>query len=398
MIENSDKLILDYLGKVGDLAQTAMPARERAQFVAKLRDDIDRQRRGGDSPAAVRKILGRLGSPDEVVSAAGQVPAQREPDAGPRPVPAPVSAPVPVPKPKPKPKARARAKTEPKPRARARAKTEPKRLPATSPEPSEARDPHPAVPDPAGPGGLGVPSVPVDPAGPVNLEKPRAEPPEWWRTQPRRRLTLGEIAALPGVTIPLDKPEPKAAEGEEAAETEETEEGYGEARGDGDEEEGDSGDTAKPRTRRRWPRGKTPVPAPAPAPVPAPAPAPQAVRRRPSLGGLGGAFMETLAALALLAGAVLGSWLVLLIGWVMAYYSRRLSPAEARFAALGLPGTVFVATMVWLWGRTEGRWGEPLAQGQLGAAVSDAFPWMVRVAAVGSAAFVLWRSRGRTVS
>ncbi|MDX6313554.1 MAG: hypothetical protein QOF44_3018, partial [Streptomyces sp.] len=68
----SDHLIYDYLSRVGDLAQTALPAAQRMRLVAQLRSDIDRQRSrsGSDSPAAVRRILGRLGSPDEVVGAA----------------------------------------------------------------------------------------------------------------------------------------------------------------------------------------------------------------------------------------------------------------------------------------------------------------------------------------
>jgi hypothetical protein len=214
----------------------------------------------------------------------------------------------------------------------------------------------------------------------VNLEKPQAQPLEWWRTQPQRRLTLEEIAALPGVTIPLDKPGPS----DEEAQQDQAPDGQSPKDGDGasPDDSAASKDAEKSQARRGWLRRA--------------APASRRVRRRSVLGGLGGAVIEMLAALALLSGAVLGSWWALLIGWAMAYYSRRLSPSEAKFASLGLPGTVLVGTLVWLWGRIEGRWGEPLAQGQLRAAISDAFPWMVRIAAVGSALFILWRSRTRT--
>ena len=65
----SDRLVFDYLSRVGDLAQ-ALPAAQRMKLVSRLRTDIDKERGRADSPAAVQRILGRLGSPDEVVDAA----------------------------------------------------------------------------------------------------------------------------------------------------------------------------------------------------------------------------------------------------------------------------------------------------------------------------------------
>ncbi|MCR8579837.1 hypothetical protein NE399_38055, partial [Streptomyces sp. Isolate_219] len=100
-----------------------------------------------------------------------------------------------------------------------------------------------------------------------------------------------------------------------------------------------------------------------------------------------------LAVLLLVAGAALGSWLALAGGWGLAYVSRRLSRAEAKFAALGVPGTVVGGLVVWLWGRFDGRWGEPLAQGRLGQEMLDALPGTARVAAVVSALFLVWRMR-----
>lgn len=374
-----DQLIFSYLSKVGDLAQAAMPPRDRARLVAKLRDDIDRQRGGSDSPAAVRRILGRLGSPDEVVSAASAVPAQREPEA-PRP------------------------ELVREPEAPGRAPVVPRQADAPGggdPAPGEAI---PGASPGAGPksaGSLGPSSgLGGGEPWPVRLDKGEAGAPEpvgldgpppveWWRT-PRRPLTLEEIAALPGVTIPLDAPA-EAGTGEEAVD------GEAAAKPDADATAGEPQDGPPPSRKGRWRLGGR---ARGSAADGKPEPEPRGGRRGglPGLGGLrglGGAFMETLAAVALFAGAVLGSWLPLLAGWAMAYYSRRLSPSEAKFAALGLPGTVLVGMMVWLWGRTEGRWGEPIAQGRLNAAVSDAFPWTVRVAAVGSALFILWRVRRR---
>ncbi|MCZ9344744.1 hypothetical protein NGM37_44055, partial [Streptomyces sp. TRM76130] len=60
---------------------------------------------------------------------------------------------------------------------------------------------------------------------------------------------------------------------------------------------------------------------------------------------------------------------------------------------LGLPGLVAAAGIVWLWGRTEGRWGDPIAGGHLGEAVTQTWPWVLRTAAVASAAYLLWKAR-----
>ncbi|PJT49654.1 hypothetical protein CWI85_16285, partial [Streptomyces albidoflavus] len=70
----SDQLVFDYLSRVGDLAQQRqVPAAERMRLITELRRDIDqrRARPGGDSPAAVRRALGKLGTPAEVVAKAG---------------------------------------------------------------------------------------------------------------------------------------------------------------------------------------------------------------------------------------------------------------------------------------------------------------------------------------
>lgn len=101
----------------------------------------------------------------------------------------------------------------------------------------------------------------------------------------------------------------------------------------------------------------------------------------------------TLAVLLLVAGAALGSWLALAGGWGLTYVSQRLTRAEAKFAALGVPGTVVGGLVVWLWGRFDGRWGEPLAQGRLGDEMLAGLPVMARVAAVASALFLVWRMR-----
>ena len=95
----------------------------------------------------------------------------------------------------------------------------------------------------------------------------------------------------------------------------------------------------------------------------------------------------------LVVGAVFGNWFALAFGWLIAYASRRLSVAESKWAVLGMPGVVAAAAVVWLWGRNEGRWGEPIAQGHMSDALVETWPWVVRGGAVASALFLVWRAR-----
>ncbi|MGW5233230.1 hypothetical protein ACWEQU_13270, partial [Streptomyces nodosus] len=63
----SDQLVFDFLSRVGDLAQQRqLPSAARMRLVSGLRDEIDRNRAKSpvDNPATVRRILGRLGTPD----------------------------------------------------------------------------------------------------------------------------------------------------------------------------------------------------------------------------------------------------------------------------------------------------------------------------------------------
>ena len=80
----SDQLVFDYLSRVGDLAQQRqLPSGARMNLVSELREEIGRQRSkaigGEDSPAAVRRILRRIGAPDEVVDRAGIPSPRKEP-------------------------------------------------------------------------------------------------------------------------------------------------------------------------------------------------------------------------------------------------------------------------------------------------------------------------------
>ncbi|NEC99643.1 hypothetical protein G3I57_30770, partial [Streptomyces albidoflavus] len=111
-------------------------------------------------------------------------------------------------------------------------------------------------------------------------------------------------------------------------------------------------------------------------------------------GGLGSPLLLLAAAL-LVAGAILGNLFCLLLGWLTAYLTKRLTPVQAKFAALGIPALTLLGGAVWLWGRTEGRWGEPIPQAGMADAIGELWPVLLRTAAVASAVFLLWRARRR---
>ncbi|MER5812082.1 hypothetical protein ABT143_28515 [Streptomyces sp. NPDC002033] len=88
----SDHLVYEYLSRVGDLAQRRhLSSGDRMRLVSGLRDEIDRRRAkyDPDTPAAVRRILERIGTPEEVLDTLGA------PEARPTVAPTP-SPPVPA--------------------------------------------------------------------------------------------------------------------------------------------------------------------------------------------------------------------------------------------------------------------------------------------------------------
>ncbi|KUJ69807.1 hypothetical protein ACZ90_08395 [Streptomyces albus subsp. albus] len=123
------------------------------------------------------------------------------------------------------------------------------------------------------------------------------------------------------------------------------------------------------------------------------------VRRRAKAEGAGGGAgispMLLLSIVLLTAGALLGNVILPAFGWVIAYYLGKLSPAEAKTAVLVLPGLVAGGAMVWVWGRLDGRWGEPIPEHGLGGVVRGTWPVVIRAAAVVSVLFLLWRARRR---
>jgi hypothetical protein len=346
----SDQLVYDYLSRVGDLAQQhQLPSGTRMRLVSTLRNEIDRQRArfGTDSPASVRRILGRIGTPDEVVAAASQDGGRAVPGA------APGAAP--------------QAAAVPEQRVRRRI---PRPRRAAAPKQAEASS---SPSNPSGPSmtpGAAPPHLAgMDELGPSGSE------PDWWRIEPGL-FGAGESVAgfTGGVEIPEILKLPLSKEELEDVEDVEDVESVEGAYDNEAEAKAKAGAGAVPR---RWrPR----------------------LRRRTGAGPEGAALAHPfllLAAALLVAGALLGSWLALGGGWLLAYASRRLSRTEAKWAVVGLPGTVAVGGLVWLWGRINGHWGEAIPEDGMRDALSGTWPWVVRGAAVASALYLVWRARKR---
>ncbi|MFI9584461.1 hypothetical protein ACIHCQ_22085 [Streptomyces sp. NPDC052236] len=329
----SDQLVYDYLSRVGDLAQQCqLPSGERMRLVSTLRSEIDRQRAGfgGDSPAAVRRILGRLGTPDAVVAAAsgGSGSGSGSDD---RVVPQPEEVALPQ-----------------------------QRVRRRIPRPRKSAAPETAAPSGASPPHLAG----MDELGPSGSE------PDWWRIEPGPFGAEEGVAGFSGgVEIPeiLRPPVPKEQLEPDPAE-------------DNHDHEHEAAAVPR-RLLARLRRRRT-------------AAAEQRAEQKPVRTGLANPFLLLAAAL-LVAGAVLGSWLALGGGWLLAYASRKLSPAETKWAVAFLPGAVVAGGFVWLWGRVNGRWGEPIPEGAMRDALSGTWPWVVKGAALASALYLVWRARRR---
>nr|BFD84164.1 hypothetical protein StreXyl84_35650 [Streptomyces sp. Xyl84] len=351
----SDQVVYEYLSRVGDVAQQRqLSSATRMRLVSELRDEIDRCRAKAavDSPAAVRRILDRLGSPDDIVAAAGGTAGPGTPGAGGSGTVWPQGPAVPV-------------QREPGPAPGG---------PAADPEPERGKPrglrrvvprPRPARPeaDPAPPAGGSVPPH-LATADDLAAALPRDG---WWRTQ-GSPFGLGDDVPpgfVGGVEIPdlLKAPpskEPAAAEPAPAAVAPE-----------------DAAAAPESVPRRRFLL---------------------LLRRTGRQAGPAGRWSNPLLLLAaalLVGGAVTGNPFALLFGWVIAYGSRRLTPTESKWAVMGMPALALAAGLLWLWGRQDGRWGTPIAQGQMNDAVAHTWPWVVRAAAVLSALFLLWRSQRR---
>ncbi|WP_330331794.1 hypothetical protein OHS33_20135 [Streptomyces sp. NBC_00536] len=335
----SDHLVYEYLSRVGDLAQRRqLPSSDRMRLVTGLRDEIDRRRAkyDPDTPAAVRRILDRIGSPEEILDALA---SGRGPGAAAAP-----EAAVGVPEQRGPGRLRGRKSVPP---------------PRTAPSPAPPPAPGPASPHLAGLDELG-------PDGGGSAE------PDWWRVTPGPYGAGPQVEGFAGGIEMPDLPDlfKVPAEEDEAAEADAVGAGRDGSRG-----------RAVVRALRERRRRKKEAAAPDVAVA-------EAARPKPH------AFL-LLAALLLTVGAVSGYWVLLGLGWLVAYASRVLGPAEKKWVVFGLPGAVFAGAVVWVWGRLNHHWGDPLVDGQLGEAFSGMWPWLVRGAAVASALYLGWRSRRR---
>lgn len=340
----SEQLVFDYLSRVGDLAHgTSMTAAERARLVGGLRTEIERMRTAGggaDGKAAVRKILDRLGKPEEVVSTALGGAAVSAPQAGPADAPASQDAP--------------RVRLTKLPRMR--------KAPPPPPPSRGASPPHLAGMDELG---------------------PQESDPDWWRVD--RRAPGGS-----GRELGYDIPDAFVG-GIELPEV---------LRRPPDEEDKPGAGTGTAPTVPLAPAvgGVPDAPADGAARRGGVVRALLARRRKAAAAGpVVGGFVELLAAGLLLTGAVTGSLVPLGLGWLAAYWSPRLTRTEGKWAALGVPGLVAGGCLVWLWGRTERHWGAPLASGgeAMQEAMAGLWPVALRLAAVAAALFLVWRARRR---
>ncbi|MFC0600033.1 hypothetical protein [Streptomyces palmae] len=495
----SDRLVYDYLSQVGDLAQQCgLPSRDRMRLVATLRAEIDQQRAaagsGGRTEAGVKRILGRLGTPTEVVSEAGAQSAASAaraaygagpaeppaygtdrpgagadhsgaggPDAGAA-DPAPggsggtgsgANGAGPAASPAAASGARPtgggapgggtpRAAGPAVPGARPAESEAPAPSAPGGPTGSAAQAPQAAVPgtsgtsdtsrtaatQPSGPqeaaarkltrtarerlaglaerSGLTGKAVPgprtdsestKDPAPdrPQGASPPhlagedeltiRESNPDWWRMDAGPFSQRGDtpFGAVEGFTGGIEiaellKPPGSRDTAQDGTKDGVGQDGTGQAAGAGPDAAGNEGGGGRGARRGVLRR---------------------VLGRRAKAEGSGGGRglsvgpMLAVSIVLLTAGALLGNVILLAFGWVIAYYLGKLSPGEAKMAVLVLPGLVAGGAMVWVWGRLDGRWGEPIPEHGLGGVVRGTWPVVVRAAAVVSVLFLIWRSRRR---
>ncbi|WP_329020568.1 hypothetical protein [Streptomyces sp. NBC_00690] len=363
----SDQLVYDYLSRVGDLAQQRqLSSGARMQLVTSLRGEIDRQRARalGDGPASVRRILGRLGTPDEVVNRVGS--GDPSPSETPEPL-APQQAAPPLEAEEP-PAAAAPAASPIEPEKPARRRIPRPRNWLTK---SDVVAPEP-VPDPLFPDG-GLPPYEAEP-GEFGYVDPGPDV-DWWRIE---STPFGVGEQVPGFTGGVEIPEilKPPPEEEEAGATEEDE-------------------AAEAEARKGWLRW-----VPVPRSLAKLRRRPVAAVVEPAAGAAGlatgprfGSPLLLVAAVALLGGALAGSLLALGLGWLLVWASRKLTTAQKKVAVFVLPGAALTSGLVWLWGRSAGRWGGAVPPDGMRDAMVETWPWMLKGAAIASALYLVWRAR-----
>ncbi|MGW5447478.1 hypothetical protein [Streptomyces asiaticus] len=428
----SEKLVYDYLSRVGDLAQQqGLSSGERMRLVSGLRADIDHRRAtgGADSPAGVKRILSKLGSPADVVAAAGG----RGPDPGSGGMGGGPSTEGGGAGGGASPRGAAGAARAARDKLAGLAKSSG----LTGKVPAPREEDAPGVPGTGrngtgrngnGPAshapGDGTPSLikprpatptppPSNAASPPHLAGedelgPRESDMDWWHVEPgpfgqpeQRDAQYGAVEGFTGgIEIPellgkgksaeQERQERREAEEKAAAEAEAAEaEAAAEAKAKAEAKKAGAGGKQRGGLRRvllgPGKAGKAGKAAGQPAGgggVPT------------WLSGLGPVLLVAVGLL--VAGAALGNIIPIAFGWVIAYYSTyRRSPAEAKWAALGMPGLVVAGAAIWLYGRADHKWGEPIPEHGWKDALTDTWPYVVRGAAIASVLFLLWRAARR---
>lgn len=423
----SEKLVYDYLSRVGDLAQQqGLSSGERMRLVSGLRADIDHRRTtgGADSPAGVKRILSKLGSPADVVAAAGGRSPDPDSGTGAEPGPAGGGAVGGAGSSGPvggagngtggggSPRGAAGAARAARDRLAGLAKSSG----LTGKVPTPREEDAPGVPGAGrngGGSGDGLPSLikprpstpatpPSNAASPPHLAgedelSPRESNMDWWHVeagpfaQPERRdAQYGSVEGFTGgIEIPelLGKgktaeqerqerreAEEKAAEEEAAAEAEAAEEAKAKAKAGGKQRGALRRVLLGPGKAADQPAGGG------------------GVGVAKWLAGLGPILLVAVGFL--VAGAAMGNIILIAFGWVIAYYGTyRRSPAGAKWASMGIPGLVGAGAGVWLWGRAARKWGQPIPEDGWKDALTDTWPFVVRGAAIASVLFLLWRAR-----
>ncbi|SEC10962.1 hypothetical protein [Streptomyces melanosporofaciens] len=412
----SEKLVYDYLSRVGDLAQQqGLSSGERMRLVSGLRADIDHRRTtgGADSPAGVKRILSKLGSPADVVAAAGGRPPDPGSGTGTEPGAAGSGTVGGAGG-----GASSRGAAGAARAARDKLAGLAKSSGLTGKVPTPREEDAPGVPGGRNGGGPGDgspslikprPATPATPpsnaASPPHLAgedelSPRESNMDWWHVEAgpfaqseRRDAQYGSVEGFTGgIEIPELLGKGKTAEQErqerrEAEEKEAEEEAAAAEARAAEEAEAKAAAGGKQRgALRRVLLG------------------PGKAADQPAGGGgvgvatwLAGLGPILLVAVGLLvAGAVMGNIIPIAFGWVIAYYGTyRHSPAGAKWASMGIPGLVAAGAGVWLWGRAARKWGQPIPEDGWKDALTGTWPFVVRGAAIASVLFLLWRARRR---
>ena len=366
----SERLVLDYLSRVGDLAHgTSMTAAERAKLIGELRSNIEQRRvraEGVETAASVRKILKGLGRPEDLVAAA-------------------CGSELVIPEPRANDDTSGGRGSVRDLGARLFGGKGGKAGGGTGGHQPSAEAAGAATPTdqdlPTAGVGTGFPTTGATPphlAGMDELTAAESDP-NWWRDDPSpyAKGNGGEMSGfVGGIEIPemLKPPSKEGTEGELPGVPHRT---------------GLPGQLDAPAVEQDPDPGGEDEPPPK-----------KGLLGRLRTGGAAGSgvaraggVVELAAVLTLVAGAVLGNLIALGLGWLLAWWSPRLSRNEAKWAAAGMPGLVAAGTMVWLWSRLEELRSDPNADGAMGEVLNETYPWVLRAAAGASALFLLWRAR-----